>query len=292
MELPSPAEAMAILENSEPGYLERLIEEPRKPPGPRNRTERRALARARRQKKRRESKADPPAAAPAQPKQAAQEPEKKRRAPERDRALFFLKQWAAGRGPLFDDPCVAVARAIAMDCAFVLASTGANNPAAGMRAARSVGEHFRQLPDSKAPASGEAFAAATALLADVRRAAREPGDRIAAIHGVLARAACACAGADTERQLALVGWAHLLLVVLCVEEDELRLRAARTLLRWSAPDAFKVGRGNPVNRDDEAEELIDRMRAEEDRRLAGAARSDDSPGEDPRDASPAGAAPT
>lgn len=251
MELPSFDEAVAMLDAADPASLALLFQEVPDPAGPRNRHQRRALKKHRRARER----------GPVPPREDAKPAGQNTSAKSvTDLPLFFLQQWAATRGPLFENPCVAVARAIAMECAFRLARAGSGDFAAGLRAARYVGEHLKAAPDSKAPATGEAYARASALLVDVRRAAREGGDPIGAIHRVLAHVAATQLHAGAETQLALVGWAHLLAAVLCAEDDVLRLRAARTLLHWSAGEAFKVGRGNIKRCNPDELDLIARAR--------------------------------
>ena len=258
MELPSFEEAIAALDGADPGTLGRLFQATTAPEGPRNRHERRALEKRRRAKGRAPARQSTPAEDKAPESKPAAQAEPSREI--NDLPLFLLQQWSATRGPLFKNPCVAVARAIAMDCPLNMARGGGADAAAGIRAARYLGEHLKPVPDAKTPATGEEFARASALLADVRRAARGSSDPIGAIHSVIVRAALQCGGAGPEAQLALIGWAHLLAAVLCLEDDVVRLRAARTLLHWSAADAFKTGRGNPEHYDEDERELIAQAR--------------------------------
>lgn len=231
------------LENTDPSVLAGLFHGggAPSPKGPRNRHERRAL------KHLREHPPRPTKKAPEKPATAS-EAQAPKTIYTRELPEFFLQHWQGTRGPLLEDPRAAVCRAIALGVVFDLSNGGARDRSAGVRAARAVKEHMRPCEPSKMPASGAAYAEACALLVDVRRALREGGDVQGNVHMALRSHGPFL---DIEAQFELTAWANLLVAAFDVEDENLRLRAARALLRWTGAEARKLGRGAPFDEEDE-----------------------------------------
>lgn len=247
-------QAAHILENADPAVLAGLFQGGAAPPrGPRNRHERRALKYLREHPPKVPPKTPPKAPKNAPPKPAAtpevKAADKPRTIYHRELPEFFLQHWQSTRGPLLEDPRAAVCRAIALGVVFNLSNGGARDRSTGVRAARAVKEHMRPCEPSKKPASGAAYAEACALLVDVRRALREGGDVQGNVHMALRSHGPFL---DIEAQFELTAWANLLVAAFDTEDENLRLRAARALLRWTGAEARKVGRGERFEEEDEA----------------------------------------
>lgn len=184
----------------------------------------------------------------------------------------YLEKWGRVRGPLFESPRVAVCRVVAL-CAALRIGRGGRGVALRMRAMRVVEEALREVPASKAPASGEAYARASAMMADVLRLGRSlswEDDLAGTLAGYFAaeRRKKDLDGEDFDH-FRHYTWAELLCTLFLCRDDSLRLRAARSLLAWTRDDARKTGRGSKEEIPEGVAELLEEVRA-----LAGVLRGD------------------
>jgi hypothetical protein len=208
----------------------------------------------------------PPACPPkpaAEPKAAARpDPGAAAKPKFRSAEEYFLHEWCAARGPLFASPRVVVCRAIAIAEVLRICRASTDIDVAA-RASRVFDEAMREVPPSNNPAGGEAFAAASAALADVSRMGRTLSWEDD-LHGALADYFAAHRGAGDEGFDHLRGyaWGRLLAAIFLSRNEALRLRAARTLLAWTRDDARKVGRERPAAFPPEVLELLKEIRDE------------------------------
>ncbi|MCB0221394.1 MAG: hypothetical protein KDH09_16980 [Chrysiogenetes bacterium] len=173
---------------------------------------------------------------------------------------YFLKDWMQTRGPLFERARMAAIRAVVLTEVLIL-SRAAPERGVRIRAARTMGAHGGGERPSKRPAGEEQYEAARELCSGLRRISREAAhlpftqqsDRVIALLREYEPE-----GRGAYDYLMDNAWAELLCGVLFAREDTVRLRAARTLLCWTEPDACKVGR----ELDEEEKQTLDEVRDE------------------------------
>lgn len=206
------------------------------------------------------SQNETPAGTPTEAPEAAPKKKSEPRSLEEE----YLETWGRVRGPLFESPRVVVCRVLALTAALKI-GRGGRGVGLRMRAMRVCEEAMREVPASKAPASGEAYARASAMMAEVMRLGRTLSweDDLA---GVLANYFAAerrkkdLDGEDFDH-FRHYAWGELLCTLFLCTDDNLRLRAARSLLAWTRDDARKTGRRSPLPVPEGVAELLEEVRA-------------------------------
>ncbi|MCB0220395.1 MAG: hypothetical protein KDH09_11920 [Chrysiogenetes bacterium] len=173
----------------------------------------------------------------------------------------YLEIYGRIRGPLFENPRAVVCRVIALSAVSRLCRAGTER-SLRVRAARVLDEALAEVPDSNRPATGEAFARASAALVDVSRAVRgwhEGQDLPGTFVEIFARH---CGKLGEIEHMRHYAWGELLAAIFLTGDDALCLRAARTLLSRTRSEARKVGYERPIEKDPEACQVIADARAE------------------------------
>lgn len=152
----------------------------------------------------------------------------------------LLDEWAATRGPLFEDPRAAVCRIFAV----MLAGSACRSTEPRdlrLRAARLLEQALAPVRPSNRPATNEQRARANMALVDIRRtcrAAKYWEDITDELEGILSRAA---PGRGLTEQIRTRAWAEHLAAIVQGENSAIRLRAARTVLARTADAYRRVG---------------------------------------------------
>lgn len=173
---------------------------------------------------------------------------------------YYLSYWMRTRGPLFERPRMAALRALAVVEVLAL-SRVAPERRLRIRAARAMHAHQGDGRPSKNPATKVQFETVRQMCAGLRRVSRE------AAHLHFARQAKIVTGLlrkydqkgrDEYDWMMDYAWAEQVCGVLFSRAPGVRLRAAVTLLNWTAPDARKVGYRKLSAEDEETIEEVHR----------------------------------